>query len=325
MRGTADSEGFVLRAADLAGNSRAVLASLSEIELFDISPDGRVLLGGHTSEKQTLAFLAGFAEPRAIVVPGEASHARSLTRGGTSILVVNHRPKDYETYLVRSDRPGAVRLCAGEAMHISPDGSRVLVVSADARTLSVAPIGAGESRPVPLPEGSALDGFPAWLPDGKRAAVILRRGVEPTRAFVCDVASGTFTPFALPGTSWGQFNVPPVSPDGRFIVLHDPQETLRRWPLDGGAALPIPGLQPGDEALAWSDDGAALFVAGKTLPIPVFRLDLATGARTPWLTIAARDSAGLRTAAPAIDATGKYWTLSTARLFTDLFVVDGLR
>ena len=55
------------------------------------------------------------------------------------------------------------------------------------------------------------------------------------------------------------------------------------------------------------------------------RLDLATGSRTPWLTIAPTDSAGLRYATVAITSNGKYWVLSTAKLLTDLYVVDGLK
>ena len=81
----------------------------------------------------------------------------------------------------------------------------------------------------------------------------------------------------------------------------------------------------GGQPLARADDGTALFVGGDSVPIPIVRLDLATGRRTPWLTIAPSDSAGVRFAAATITPNGKSWALSTAKLLTDLYVVDGLR
>ena len=95
--------------------------------------------------------------------------------------------------------------------------------------------------------------------------------------------------------------------------------------MGGGDPLPIPGLLAGDSPLAWTEDGAALFVSGDTNPIPIVRLELATGKRSPWITIAPTDSAGLRYIVPNITPNGKYWTLSIARLLTDLYVVEGLR
>jgi hypothetical protein len=101
--------------------------------------------------------------------------------------------------------------------------------------------------------------------------------------------------------------------------------TYLRWPVDGGEPLPIPGLIAGDLPLAWTEDAAALFVGGTTVPISIVRLELATGKRTPWKTIAPSDAAGLRYATLTISPNGKYWALATAKLLTDLFVVEGLR
>jgi hypothetical protein len=84
-------------------------------------------------------------------------------------------------------------------------------------------------------------------------------------------------------------------------------------------------LQPEDRPLVFTEDGAALLVARRSLPIEITRVDLRSGARTPFLTLAGSDNAGVRLAVPTITANGKYWALSTARLFTDLYVVQGLR
>jgi hypothetical protein len=89
--------------------------------------------------------------------------------------------------------------------------------------------------------------------------------------------------------------------------------------------LPIPGARAEDQPLTFTEDGAALLVVGRTLPLEIERLDLTTGQRTPWMTVAPTDRAGLRYAIATITPNGKYWASSTAKLLTDLYVVEGLR
>jgi Tol biopolymer transport system component len=316
---------FALYAYDLAGHDRVVYSSISPIELFDVAADGRVLLGSQRSERNVLAVLAGFSEPRNLVVSGESSLARYVSPDGRAALISNHLPKEYETYVVRADRPGATRLSAGDGMAISPDGTTAVAVSADAKTMLLSPLGMGPTHAIPNPDGMSYEGIPVWLPDGKRIVVTGRRGSEPTRGFVFDVATGAAKPFGAPGVHWDLFGGPPLSPDGKHVVLEDADGTQLRWPVEGGDPLPIPGLIAGDQPLAWSEDGGALLVGGTTVPIVVTRIDLATGKRTLWKTIAPSDAAGMRYATLTISPNGKYWALATAKLLTDLFVVEGLR
>jgi hypothetical protein len=189
----------------------------------------------------------------------------------------------------------------------------------------LSPLGMGPTHAIPNPDGVSYDGIPVWLPDGKSIVVTARRGADPSRGFVFDVASGAAKPFGAPGVHWDGFGGPPISPDGKHVVLQDASGAHMRWPVEGGEPLPIPGLIAGDQPLAWTDDGAALFVGGSTVPIAITRLDLASGIRTPWKTIAPSDAAGLRYATLTITPNGKYWALATAKLLTDLFVVEGLR
>jgi Tol biopolymer transport system component len=320
-----DSDGFALYATDLAGKIRIVHSSISPFELFDIAPDGRVLVGRHTNERQVTAVLAGFTEARSVIVSGESSLARYVAPDGRAALISSHLSKEYENYLVRTDRPGATRLSAGDGMAISPDGTSAVVLSADAKTLSVSPLGMGTTRVIPNPDGVSHEGIPVWLPDGRHVVDTGRRGSDASRGYVFDVASGAAKPFGPPGLHWDFYNGPPLSPDGKEIVLQDADGKPARWPVDGGEPVAIPGLVAGDEPLAWTDDGAALFVGGGTVPIVITRLDLATGKRTPWKTIAPSDVAGLRYATITITPNGKYWALATAKVLTDLCVAEGLR
>jgi eukaryotic-like serine/threonine-protein kinase len=323
--GTEGDSGSGVYACDLAGNRRVVYSSASRIELLDIAQDGRVLLASHTNERQAEALLAGFPQPRNLIVPAQSSMARAIAPSGRGILVASHLGKEYETFLVRSDRPGAVRLSAGDGVAISPDGSLALVLSADSKALHLCPLGIGEIRTIPNPDAIAYESIPAWLPDGKRFVLAGRHGPEESRAYVVDATSGSAKPFGAPGVFWNDFGQPPVSPDGKFAVLRDKDGKALRWPVDGGAPLPIPGIEPGDLPLTWTADGAALYVGGSSIPIQISRLDLASGRRTAWKTIAPDDPSGLRYVVTTITPDGKYWALSIAKLLTDLYLVDGLR
>ena len=318
-------EGSTLNAVDLAGRRHVIYTSIGWIELFDIAADGRVLLGYQRTEREAVALLAGSTEPRPLVVPGESSVVRTLSPDGRSVLVANQIPKEYETFVIRSDRPGAVRLCPGESIALSPDGAWALTSSADYRTFFVSPLGMGPTRRIPNPDGIEYASIGTWMPDGKRFIVAGRKGGGSTRGYVIDATSGAGKAFGAEGVLWPLFTGPPVSPDGKYAVFQDPGGTPKRWPIDGGDPLPIPGLLPEDQPVMWTADGTALFVTRKAVPIPIVKLDLATGTRTPWLTVAPTDSAGLRYAIATITPDGKHWAISAAKLLTDLYVVEGLR
>jgi len=314
-----------LNAVDLSGALRVVYPSISPIELFDVAADGRVLVGSHHQNREAIALMAGDAKPRRLVVSGEASIVRTLTPDGRALVVASHLNKDYDAFLVRSDRPGAVRLSSGDSMSISPDGAWSMTSTPDSRILSVTPTGMGPTRTIPNPDGVSYYSIPAWLPDGRGFVATGRKGSEPVRGYVFDLATGKATPFGAAGLRWTSFTVPAVSPDGRYVVYQDADGTPRRWPIGGGEPLPIPGLLPEEMPVTFSEDGGAVFVAGRELPIPIVRIDLATGRRTPWMVLAPEDAAGIRYAIPTITPDGKHWALCTARMYTDLYVVDGLR
>ena len=323
--GVPGDEGQDLGACDLEGRCRILWTSVTPIELFDIAADGRALIGSHRSERSVDALLSGWSQPRALIVPAEASLSRSISDDGRFAAVASHATKAYEGFVVRADPPGAIRLGTGDAIQISPDGTRVVVVSADAKVFSVAPVGMGATRVIPNPEGLSYEGLPSWLRDGKRIVTVARRGDEPALAWVIDVTTGESRSFGRPGIQSEFFGCPPVSPDGRFVVLQDATGTPMRWPVDGGEPLPIPGWVDGEQPLAFTQDGAGLFVSRAGIPVEIERLDLADGKRIPWKTVAPSDAAGLRIVAPTITPDGKHWALSTSKLLTDLFVVKGLR
>ncbi len=324
-RGEGAAFQFAIGVTDLAGRLRTVQASMTQIELFDLAPDGRMLVGSQPQERNAVALLAGTADPRAVVVPGESSMVHAVAEDGSAVLVTDQYGPEYLTYYVRAGQPGAVRIGVGEGYSISPDNRLALIGSADNRKLFVAPLGVGTTRPVPNPLAIAFESVPRWLTDGRRIVMIGRKGTEPARAHVLDTTTGAATPFGPPGVEWNSYAPVPIAPGDSEAILGDTKGGYLRCPLDGGAAVAVPGIRPGDVVLNYSADGTALFVAGTGVPIPIVRLELATGRRTPWSSIVPPDAAGLRIATVAMTRDGRHWALSTARVLTDVFLAEGIR
>ena len=79
--------------------------------------------------------------------------------------------------------------------------------------------------------------------------------------------------------------------------------------------------------MRWTKDGSALLVGrrGET-SCPVFRLDLATGARTAWKTVGPADVAGVvGVACPRIADDEEHYIFGYTRNLSDLFLVEHLK
>ena len=61
------------------------------------------------------------------------------------------------------------------------------------------------------------------------------------------------------------------------------------------------------------------------LPFRVFRVEIATGRREPWMTIMPQDPAGIWDTDLMITPDGKSYAYNCARLLADLYLVEGLK
>ena len=81
------------------------------------------------------------------------------------------------------------------------------------------------------------------------------------------------------------------------------------------------------DRVRWAEDGRALFVFKRNeIPARVFRLDVESGRRTPWLELMPADPAGVdRIPTVVLSPDGKSYAYSFTRELADLYLIRGLR
>jgi len=101
---------------------------------------------------------------------------------------------------------------------------------------------------------------------------------------------------------------------------------LRLYRVDGGPSRAVEGLVPGDHVLAWSQDGRSLLVCRDGIPLRIERLELATGRRELWKTLAPPDAASAYYIGPIlVTRDGGHWAYSVNRAASsELWQLSGL-
>jgi eukaryotic-like serine/threonine-protein kinase len=310
-------------AVTLDGRRRVVWSSPSFLKLFDVAPDGRVLMGTEISERRVEALFSGASSPADVSLRA-ASVSFWMSDDGSAVTLADQATENYSAYLMTSGT-SAVRLGDGQPFGISPDGRWVLALPVTGSPILLHPTGAGSSRELPNPEKLVFD-IAAWLPDSR---VVMFGQVQGrrSRGYVQDIDGGPPRPFTKEGVGVGLLRwwKLPVSPDGSRVIARNEQGDASIFHIDTGATEPIAGLRPDDLPVQWLADPRAILVAhGNGVPWIVERLDLATGRRTLAFEVRARDAAGLRLSALAMARDGRHWAHSYSRLLTDLFIVEGL-
>lgn len=312
-----------LHAVDLSGRLRSILPANERLVLHDISRDGAVLCD-RISSRFSL-FYGRPGEPERELSWFDTSWAVQLTRDGTRVLFYEGGDAvgpDYAIFL----RPGAggpaVKLGAGAALDLSPDGAWVAAI--DLRQpdhLTLLPTGLGRERTLRDPKISRYLAA-AFFPDGKRLLVTGQEGVGPSTLFEQPL-DGRAARRLLNDEPVVMRNL--ISPDGRHVVRRR-EAALWLVPLDGTPQQRIPasdGLTP----LFWDEAGVRLYARdGTDLPARIVTIDVATGARRPWVDVRPSDPVGISDAFTLVGTPdGEAYAYSFIRTLSELFVVEGLR
>ncbi len=325
---TADREGAArgLYAVALDGTLRKVLQLASNLAIQDIGRDGRVLVA-HGSERAGISCLAPDLERENDLSWLDWSLAHDLSKDGRLLLFSESAEgggSEGSVYLRPTDGAPAIRLSdGGTAYAIGPDGQWVLTQQRrdDGRRLILVPTGAGEPREVPF-EGMRAHAA-QWHPDGKRMIFAANAPDEGVRLWNVVLASGERHPICPEGVIPLGFE---VSPDGGFVAASVAGQYLC-YPTGEGEPRAMPGIEPGDLVCGWTKDGGAVFAfRPDELPVHVYQVNLASGERTLWRTLAPPDPTGIyRMARVRMALDGAAYAYSYFLQLLDLHVIEGLR
>jgi Tol biopolymer transport system component len=164
-----------------------------------------------------------------------------------------------------------------------------------------------------------------WMPDGHQFVFSGSASGQGVRTYIQGIDGGKPRPITPEGYRFW-LRGKPVSPGGEWIVAEaDGRPSL--FPIEGGEEGEIPGVEPGDDFVAWSADGRSIFLnAASRVPASVYRVDIATGKRSLWNVIGPADTVGvLAVWSVQISADEQSYCYSYARNISGLYLVEGLQ
>jgi tRNA A-37 threonylcarbamoyl transferase component Bud32 len=321
-----------LWAVDLAGRRRLLMRHAGSLTLRDVASDGTLLVSVDDVQRSVYYSSPALTDERDLAWL-DGTQVRDLSADGSTLLLGEFGTAEASgagAYLRGADGSPAVRLGDGVPVALSPDGATALVVVDDGRTVQLVPTGAGQARTVPF-EGKVGVGQAWFTPDATRLAVSMNLADGKTRLASVKTDASDLRQLAPDGfdTFIGE---QPLSPDGNWINAHRREAggsfEHRLFPTDGSLRpRELPGLEPGDVVIRWSGDGRALFVFERDeLPARVFRVDVETGERTPWLELMPADPAGVsRIQAIQMTPDGRTYAYNVVRQLSDLYLVRGVK
>src|ERR1700722_12308373 len=322
-----------LYATTLDGKERMVLRLPGAVMIFDIFKDGRVLLMRASWRRELVGITPDDSKQHDLswldyTYPADLSaDGKTLLfdeeGGGGSLDYSKSGGLSYAVYIRKTDGSPAVLLGEGGAVSLSPDGKSVIAQTQDSPSqLRLLTTGAGEAKV--LTDDNINHSWAHWFPDGQR---LLFSGNEPgkgVRLYVFDVACGKSEAITQEGVSGNEFV---ISPDSQWVAGIGPDQKGYLYPVAGGEPRVIPGLNPGEQPITFSIDGASLYIYQPgELPARGIRLDVHSGHPPLWKELMPSDPAGVETIGPILmTPDAKTCVFGYHRMLADLYLVEGLK
>jgi WD40 repeat protein len=272
-----------LHVVDLSGRIREIYSPVDR--LWDVSPDGRVLVEMGETRAEILALPPGGVKERNLSW-FDTSVAADISADGRNLLFGEGEGADsaVSVYYRRTDGSESKRLGDGKPLALSPDQRWALTLQRTPKArLVLLPTGAGEQKI--LPDGGAdLYYWATWFSDSHRILFVARQEGK-RRSYVQDMDGGPPRPVLRDGLL-----ATLVSPDGKFLAATGVDGGAYLCGVDGKEERPIAGVLPDDDLVQWGGDGNSLFVRGSEKDtLTLFRVDLKTGKRELWKTLTPPD------------------------------------
>jgi eukaryotic-like serine/threonine-protein kinase len=313
---------MVVNALGISGRFQVVLSGAGNLTTQDVSSTGQLLLTRDDAPYRLR--LRGPGAPRELDVSWlDVSFLPRITPDGSLLAYANggiDAGLNYTALLQHTDGGRVARLGEGAPAAFSPDGKWLLaLVPSSPPRVVLYPTGSGAERQVDVGPFESI-GAGDWFPGGDSILICANRSGEASRCYVQSLAAGAARAVTPAGTADGL-----VSRDGREVLAFSQALGYRRYPVAGGEPLPILGLASDDQVIRWDLDGHSLDVEHLN-SLTVDRVDLATGRRTPIVTLGAQHGGGFTNITyVAIADDPRIYAYVAAPYLSSLFTVDGVR
>ncbi len=310
-------------AVDLTGHLRLAFRSLGGVTLQDIAPDGRVLMTRDDHRAAIMGEAPG-AKKELDLSWQDWSLPEDISRDGKSLLFDEQGEQSGPSYTVAMrDMTGSPPVALGDGMAgaFSPDG-KWAASTVSYTQLILLPTGAGTLRRLDRGDIQEYGYAIHWLPDGKQLLFTGNLAGRAAQCFVQSIDGGRPRAVTPEGIAYCQ-----VSPDGKLMAASDMKMSgARLYLMDGGAPLPIPGLEAG-ESVQWTSDPHVLYVYQPAKSsIRAFRLNILTGQRKFFKEIAVPQGPGVCEMSHILfNPDGSAYAYGYVRLLSDLYLVTGLK
>ncbi len=326
---TATATGFSrsLRGATLSGKVRELLSAPGTLTLHDVGSSGQALISRDAMRAGGIGLAPGETKERDLswqdwTVPTD------ISEDGKLMLFIEAGEAgggEYAVFTRDTTGTSAVRLGQGSAYAFSPDGKWALVLRQNMSPPDFVLLPTGVGQQQALPTGKIIPFTGQFFADSKRLLFEGHEAGHASRIYVTTLEGGQPRPITPEGYSLGPYPHT-ISPDGKRVATVT-SDGIAMVSVDGGDPQPVRGSLSGETPIRWTKDGNALLVGkrGETF-CTVSRLDVSTGSRTPWKTVAPVDVAGVvGVACPRIAADEQHYVFGYTRNLSDLFLVEHLK
>jgi dipeptidyl aminopeptidase/acylaminoacyl peptidase len=272
------------------GDVRLVYRGTSDLILQDIAADGRVLAVSFERRSKISVTRPGTEQPIQELSWLDQSVLDDISADGSTVLFSEN---DRIANLRKTDGSAPVHLADAKGLGLSPDGKWVLAIRAhetpESHQLLVLPTGAGLAKSLEL-SGLRLIRRARFAPDGRHVAVIARAEDSPGFAVHwVDRETGQRRAITPPDLE-GYFLE--VSPDGGTVASIGRGGALTLYPVAGGPPVVLSELGEPWAPAGWDSSGNLFARRLYEIPARVFSIDVRTGNRRPFATIAPPDATG---------------------------------
>ncbi len=318
-----------LHAVNLKGAERLIYRGTGNLKLHDISKSGAVLITDEKSQIRTIVRHAADGIERDLSWH-ERTFPRDISDDGETLLIEESGTvgrSHYSAYIRKIDGSSTNIIGSGAPLALSPDEKYVLLrIPSPDNHLALLTIETGEIKPLERDSANSLiyQEYVCFFPDGKRFLFAANEIDGGTRIYIQNIDGGSPECFTPDEEGTRMYCNHSISPDGRQVVLKNPENKLALYQIKDGTSLPLKNLGEDFYLNRWTDDGEHLFIRQMNgLPTVIYKYNMASGTKQKWLELIPKDLAGInQITSIKFTPDGKTYAYAYIQEFSDLYLME---